>query len=236
MCMRVCVWLSFAGPKANVLMKVFADQTVWSLFLNAGYTTVVLCVPSPRRPVSHQSHVACQREPHARLWALDEHEQHFSTCRVSRSERFCRLSGAPAARKEGLGECLYCPGCCGPTATPLQIRLVTSASEHGNLELTTVAPRWIVIGFCSGLQGYTPPMISQEIQLTWFKALSAGWRLWPFVHMLTFSGLIPMQYRLLFVDAVEVRVIANILIHRPLTALRFELMREGTSCRCFFGC
>jgi len=45
-----------------------------------------------------------------------------------------------------------------------------------------------------------------------------------------------MQYRLLFVDAVEVRVIANILIHRPLTALRFELMREGTSCRCFFGC
>lgn len=90
-------YLSFAGPKVNVLMKVFADQTVWSLFLNAGYTTVVL-----------------------------------------------------------------------------------------------------------GLQGYTPPMISQEIQLTWFKALSAGWRLWPFVHMLTFSGLIPMQYRLLFVDAVEV--------------------------------
>jgi hypothetical protein len=43
---RVCVWQSFAGPKANVLMKVFADQTVWSMFLNAGYTTVVLCVPS----------------------------------------------------------------------------------------------------------------------------------------------------------------------------------------------
>ena len=29
----------------NVLMKVVADQTAWSILLNTCYCTVVLCVP-----------------------------------------------------------------------------------------------------------------------------------------------------------------------------------------------
>jgi hypothetical protein len=36
---------SFLGPKMNVLMKVVADQTAWSILLNTCYCTVVLCVP-----------------------------------------------------------------------------------------------------------------------------------------------------------------------------------------------
>jgi hypothetical protein len=113
---------------------------------------------------------------------------------------------------------------------------VQQANGHASLDQTLhlrratwlkwwIVPRWIVV--FSGLQGYTPPMISQEIQLTWFKALSAGWRLWPFVHMLTFSGLIPMQYRLLFVDAVEVRCAPS-----PLMARRFDATRDGTTAGC----
>eukprot|EP00959_Pyramimonas_sp_CCMP1952_P005175 108723-Pyramimonas_sp.AAC.1 len=51
------------------------------------------------------------------------------------------------------------------------------------------------------LQGKTPPQIVAEVQDTWYKALSAGWKLWPFVHMVTFSPLIQPDLKLLFVGA-----------------------------------
>ena len=50
------------------------------------------------------------------------------------------------------------------------------------------------------LQGIGPGKIKSEIQATWWNAISAGWRFWPFVHMLTFSPVIPQEYKLLFVD------------------------------------
>jgi hypothetical protein len=85
---------------------------------------------------------------------------------------------------------------------------------------------------CSGLQGYAPKMIKSEIQNTWFKALSAGWRLWPFVHVITFSGLIPMQYKLLFVDAVEVVwvVILSTTVNASLKEATDESGAEVLSC------
>lgn len=55
-----------------------------------------------------------------------------------------------------------------------------------------------------GLQGKKPGEIKQEVQYTWFKALSAGWKFWPMVHCVTFSSLIPEDLKLLFVDCVEV--------------------------------
>lgn len=54
------------------------------------------------------------------------------------------------------------------------------------------------------LQGMGPMKIKGEVEATWFNALSAGWKFWPFVHMLTFSPLIPQDFKLLFVDCVEV--------------------------------
>mmetsp|Transcript_11890 Transcript_11890/g.51198 ORF Transcript_11890/g.51198 Transcript_11890/m.51198 type:complete len:434 (-) Transcript_11890:857-2158(-) len=54
------------------------------------------------------------------------------------------------------------------------------------------------------LQGMGPERIKGEIQATWWNALSAGWRFWPFVHSLTFSPIIPQDFKLLFVDCVEV--------------------------------
>jgi protein Mpv17 len=51
-------------------------------------------------------------------------------------------------------------------------------------------------------QGKSPSQVKQEVGDTWYKALSAGWKLWPFVHMLTFSPLIPVEYKLLFVGTV----------------------------------
>ena len=54
------------------------------------------------------------------------------------------------------------------------------------------------------LQGMGPQKIKGEVQATWWNAISAGWKFWPFVHMLTFSSFIPQDFKLLFVDCVEV--------------------------------
>ncbi len=54
------------------------------------------------------------------------------------------------------------------------------------------------------LQGMKPGKIKGEIEATWWNAITAGWRFWPFVHTLTFSPLIPQDFKLLFVDCVEV--------------------------------
>jgi protein Mpv17 len=44
--------------------------------------------------------------------------------------------------------------------------------------------------------------IVQSVRSSWLDVLKAGWRFWPLVHVLTY-GMIPMQHRLLFVDAME---------------------------------
>ena len=54
------------------------------------------------------------------------------------------------------------------------------------------------------LQGMSPARVKDEIQATWWNAISAGWKFWPFVHMLTFSPIIPQDFKLLWVDCVEV--------------------------------
>lgn len=47
-----------------------------------------------------------------------------------------------------------------------------------------------------------PDVILSSVQQSWWDLLKAGWRLWPMVHLCTY-GIIPVQHRLLFVDAVE---------------------------------
>lgn len=48
----------------------------------------------------------------------------------------------------------------------------------------------------------SPQVIVSTVRSTWWDLLKAGWRLWPLVHIFTY-GVIPVQHRLLFVDAVE---------------------------------
>ena len=54
------------------------------------------------------------------------------------------------------------------------------------------------------LQGMSPARVKGEIEATWWNAISAGWKFWPFVHVLTFSPVIPQDFKLLWVDCVEV--------------------------------
>lgn len=49
----------------------------------------------------------------------------------------------------------------------------------------------------------SPAEIARTIRETWFQCLSAGWKLWPFAHIITY-GVIPQEHRLLWVDAVEI--------------------------------
>ncbi|XP_020597819.1 uncharacterized protein LOC110037501 [Phalaenopsis equestris] len=58
---------------------------------------------------------------------------------------------------------------------------------------------YVVIGF---LRFESPSNIFSELKATFWPMLTAGWKLWPFAHLITY-GLIPVEQRLLWVDCVE---------------------------------
>lgn len=50
---------------------------------------------------------------------------------------------------------------------------------------------------------FDPPIsIFNEWKATFFPMLTAGWKLWPFAHLITY-GVIPVEQRLLWVDTIE---------------------------------
>ncbi|CAI9088563.1 OLC1v1022915C3 [Oldenlandia corymbosa var. corymbosa] len=48
----------------------------------------------------------------------------------------------------------------------------------------------------------SPVNIFNELKATFWPMLTAGWKLWPFAHLITY-GVIPVEQRLLWVDCVE---------------------------------
>ncbi|KAH7277056.1 hypothetical protein KP509_39G032200 [Ceratopteris richardii] len=48
----------------------------------------------------------------------------------------------------------------------------------------------------------SPASIASELRATFWPMLTAGWKLWPFAHIITY-GVIPVEQRLLWVDCVE---------------------------------
>lgn len=58
---------------------------------------------------------------------------------------------------------------------------------------------YLVLGF---LRFESPTTIFSELQSTYWPMLTAGWKLWPFAHLITY-GVIPVEQRLLWVDCVE---------------------------------
>lgn len=48
----------------------------------------------------------------------------------------------------------------------------------------------------------SPINIFNELKATFFPMLTAGWKLWPFAHLITY-GVIPVEQRLLWVDMIE---------------------------------
>ncbi|KAE8713655.1 hypothetical protein F3Y22_tig00110206pilonHSYRG00277 [Hibiscus syriacus] len=58
---------------------------------------------------------------------------------------------------------------------------------------------FVVVGF---LRLESPISIFSELKATFLPMLTAGWKLWPFAHLITY-GVIPVEQRLLWVDCVE---------------------------------
>lgn len=58
---------------------------------------------------------------------------------------------------------------------------------------------YTVLGF---LRLESPASIFSELKATFWPMLTAGWKLWPFAHLVTY-GVIPVEQRLLWVDCVE---------------------------------
>ncbi|GMP52870.1 hypothetical protein CsSME_00018537 [Camellia sinensis var. sinensis] len=58
---------------------------------------------------------------------------------------------------------------------------------------------YTVLGF---LRFESPVSIFNELKATFWPMLTAGWKLWPFAHLITY-GVVPVEQRLLWVDCVE---------------------------------
>lgn len=58
---------------------------------------------------------------------------------------------------------------------------------------------FVLLGF---LRLELPSNIFSELKATFWPMLTAGWKLWPFAHLITY-GVIPVEQRLLWVDCVE---------------------------------
>ncbi|KAL5976189.1 hypothetical protein ACLOJK_020519 [Asimina triloba] len=58
---------------------------------------------------------------------------------------------------------------------------------------------FVLLGF---LRFESPVNIFNELKATFLPMLTAGWKLWPFAHLITY-GAIPLEQRLLWVDCVE---------------------------------
>ncbi|WOL07710.1 hypothetical protein Cni_G16457 [Canna indica] len=58
---------------------------------------------------------------------------------------------------------------------------------------------YVVLGL---LRLESPTNIVSELKATFWPMLTAGWKLWPFAHLITY-GVIPVEQRLLWVDCVE---------------------------------
>ncbi|KAL8505942.1 hypothetical protein ACS0TY_016973 [Phlomoides rotata] len=58
---------------------------------------------------------------------------------------------------------------------------------------------YTLLGF---LRFESPVTVFTELKATFLPMLTAGWKLWPFAHLITY-GVIPVEQRLLWVDCVE---------------------------------
>lgn len=58
---------------------------------------------------------------------------------------------------------------------------------------------FLVLGF---LRFESPSSVYEELKAKFWPMLTAGWKLWPFAHLITY-GVIPVEQRLLWVDCVE---------------------------------
>lgn len=85
------------------------------------------------------------------------------------------------------------------SSTSLFIPLVKMGIDQTVWSVFWNSTYYVLLGL---LKFESPSVIVKTVRNSWWDLLKAGWRLWPMVHVVTY-GVIPVQHRLLFVDAVE---------------------------------
>eukprot|EP00238_Polyblepharides_amylifera_P001634 CAMPEP_0196573930 /NCGR_PEP_ID=MMETSP1081-20130531/3738_1 /TAXON_ID=36882 /ORGANISM="Pyramimonas amylifera, Strain CCMP720" /LENGTH=441 /DNA_ID=CAMNT_0041891787 /DNA_START=291 /DNA_END=1616 /DNA_ORIENTATION=+ len=80
-----------------------------------------------------------------------------------------------------------------------------SVPAHIALDQSLYTAVYNVIYYSSvGLvRGDKPSLVLSSVKRNFWRLMKAGWRLWPFVHIITYS-LIPAEHRVLWVDSVEI--------------------------------
>ncbi|KAK0590990.1 hypothetical protein LWI29_034139 [Acer saccharum] len=73
---------------------------------------------------------------------------------------------------------------------------------HGSLIITTNSVRLFFLSKIAFLRFESPANTFSELKATFWPMLTAGWKLWPFAHLVTY-GVVPLEQRLLWVDCVE---------------------------------
>lgn len=76
----------------------------------------------------------------------------------------------------------------------------------------------------------SPANIFGELKATFWPLLTAGWKLWPFAHLITY-GVVPVEQRLLWVDCVELIwvTILSTYSNEKSEARNLEAVSEGKS-------
>ncbi|GLJ34723.1 hypothetical protein SUGI_0698730 [Cryptomeria japonica] len=76
----------------------------------------------------------------------------------------------------------------------------------------------------------SPVNIFNELKTTFWPLLTAGWKLWPFAHLITY-GVVPVEQRLLWVDCVELIwvTILSMYSNEKSEARLLEASSEGNS-------
>ena len=60
-----------------------------------------------------------------------------------------------------------------------------------------------------GAFALTPPkQIIRDVRETWWPGMKASLKFWPAVHLITFSTLVPLELKLLWIDLMEIVWIA----------------------------
>ncbi|MCO5560627.1 hypothetical protein L7F22_014243 [Adiantum nelumboides] len=84
---------------------------------------------------------------------------------------------------------------------------------------------FVVLGL---LRLESPFTIASELKSTFWPLLTAGWKLWPFAHLITY-GFVPVEQRLLWVDMVELVWVTILSMYSNEKAEARQLVNEAAS-------
>jgi len=85
--------------------------------------------------------------------------------------------------------------------------VIKIATDQGFMSIVYNTVYTVLIGVF-GLR--EPRSVFIDVRDTWWPAMRASWTFWPLVHLVTFSPLVPLELKVLWIDAMEILWVAII--------------------------